>query len=92
MKKSLTSKESLTDWAKVDAMRDEDIDLSDCPEITPKMFATAVVRRRAKPVPKKAQLTLQVDGDVLTWFKKRGRGYQAYINALLRAYMEAHRP
>ncbi len=84
------SNKSQTDWERLDAMTDEDIDLSDCPEITPEMFAKAVVRRGLKPVPNKAQVTLRLDQDVLDWFKAQGRGYQTQINALLRAYMEAH--
>jgi uncharacterized protein (DUF4415 family) len=91
MRKSATSSKSLTDWARVDAMTDEDIDLSDAPEVSPEMFARAILRRGLKPVPKKVQLTLRVDSDVLDWFKARGRGYQTQINALLRAYMEAHK-
>ena len=92
MKKSATSKKSQTDWARVDAMKDEDLDLSDSPEIPPEMFARAVVRKGLKPVPHKEQLTLRIDSDVLEWFRKQGQGYQTKINALLRAYMEAHRP
>ena len=84
------SPKSQTDWERLDAMTDEDIDLSDCPEITPEMFAKAIVRRGLKPVPNKAQVTLRLDQDVLDWFKAQGRGYQTQINALLRAYMEAH--
>jgi uncharacterized protein len=38
-------RKSETDWARLDAMTDADIDLSDCPEVTPEMFAGAVVRR-----------------------------------------------
>ncbi len=90
MKNSLISNKSLTDWGRLDALEDEDIDLSDAPEITPEMFARAVVRRGLKPVTKKAQITLRLDSDVLAWFKMQGRGYQTRINALLRAYMEAH--
>ena len=71
-------------------MKDRDIDLSDNPELTPEMFARAIVRRGLKPVTRKAQLTLRLDQDVLEWFRKQGRGYQTQINALLRAYMEAH--
>jgi uncharacterized protein (DUF4415 family) len=71
-------------------MKDEDIDFSEIPEWTPEMFARAVVRRGLKPTPAKAQLTLRLDQDVLEWFKQQGRGYQTRINALLRAYMEAH--
>jgi uncharacterized protein (DUF4415 family) len=72
-------------------MSDEDLDLSDCPEITPEMFAKAIVRRGGLSTKKaKAQVTLRVDTDVLNWFKSQGKGYQTQINQLLRAYMEAH--
>jgi uncharacterized protein (DUF4415 family) len=75
----------------VDALKDEDIDLSDVPEVSPEMFARAIVRRGLKPVSRKAQLTLRVDSDVLDWFRNQGHGYQTKINALLRAYMNAHK-
>ena len=91
MKKSVTSKKSRTDWQRVDRLKDQDIDLSDTPEIAPEMFARAIVRKGLKPVPKKSQLTIRVDEDVLEWYKKQGRGYQTKINSLLRAYMEAHK-
>jgi len=71
-------------------MKDKDIDLSDAPEITPEMFAKAIVRRGLKPRTKK-QITLRVDSDVLDWYKKQGPGYQTKINLLLRAYMNERR-
>ncbi|HEX9930134.1 MAG TPA: BrnA antitoxin family protein [Pyrinomonadaceae bacterium] len=89
-KEDILSK-SQTDWARIDAMTDEEIDFSDCPEITDEMFARGVVRRGLKQIPRKSQLTLRLDQDVLDWFKSQGRGYQTQINALLRAYMEAHK-
>jgi uncharacterized protein (DUF4415 family) len=91
MKKAAISKKSQTDWKRVDALKDEDIDLSDVPEVSPEMFARAIVRRGLKPVSRKAQLTLRVDSDVLDWFRRQGQGYQTKINALLRAYMDAHK-
>lgn len=72
-------------------MKDKEIDFSDTPEVSPEMFARAIVRRGLKPVPRKAQLTLRMDSDVLEWFRKQGQGYQTKINALLRAYMDAHK-
>jgi uncharacterized protein (DUF4415 family) len=91
MSKEPTTRKSQTDWARIDAMDDEDIDLSDCPEITPEQFAKAVVQRGGLQPPKnKAQVTLRIDSDVLDWFKLQGRGYQTQINSLLRAYMEAN--
>lgn len=85
-----TLSNSQTDWQRLDAMSDEDIDFSDCPEITPEMFARAVVRRSVPVTKGKAQVTLSIDNDVLDWFKSQGKGYQTQINQLLRAYMEAH--
>ncbi|MCU0569005.1 MAG: BrnA antitoxin family protein [Oculatellaceae cyanobacterium Prado106] len=70
-------------------MTDDEIDLSDCPEITPEMFAKAVVKRGLPTANTKTQVTLRIDSDVLQWFKSQGRGYQTQINQLLRAYMEA---
>jgi hypothetical protein len=39
------SRNSQTDWQRLDAMTDDDIDLLDCPEVSPEMFSRAVVRR-----------------------------------------------
>jgi uncharacterized protein (DUF4415 family) len=91
MKKQNTLEKSKTDWARIDAMTDEDIDYSDIPPITDEMWAKGVLRKNFKSVQRKSQLTLRLDRDVLDWFKSQGRGYQTQINALLRAYMEAHK-
>ena len=90
MKQSTISNESQTDWERLDAMEAEDINLSDIPELTPEMFAKAVIKRGLKDKENKAQVTLRVDPDVLRWFKSQGHGYQTRINSLLRAYMEAN--
>jgi uncharacterized protein (DUF4415 family) len=79
-----------TDYERLDSMKDEDIDFSDSPEITPEMFARAVLRRNFKPIPRKKQLTLRIDSDVVEWYQKQGPGYQTRINSLLRAYMKEH--
>lgn len=71
-------------------MRDEDIDTSESPEITPEQFAKAVARRGLKPMPRKKQITLRIDEDIIGWFKAQGDGYQTRINDLLRAYVDAH--
>ena len=71
-------------------MKDEEIDLSDLPEIPPEDFARAIVRKGLQPVERKAQITLRVDSDVLEWFREKGAGYQSRMNAVLRAYKQAH--
>jgi len=88
MKKSATSRKSRTNGKRVSVPKDEKIDFTDIPELTPEMFARAIVRRGLKPVPRKQQLTIRVDSDVLEWYKEQGPGYQTRINALLRAYMQ----
>ena len=88
MRKRHTSRKSETDLKRLREMKDEDIDFSDIPEVPPEMFARGIVRRGLKPVVRKKQLTLRVDGDVVEWYQKQGPGYQTRINSLLRAYME----
>ncbi len=73
-------------------MKETDIVIdNDAPSWTPEMFARAIVRKGLKPVPRKSLLSLRIDSDVLEWFRAKGRGYQSRMNALLRAYMEAHK-
>jgi uncharacterized protein (DUF4415 family) len=86
-----TSKKLQTNWKLLRAMRDDDIDYSDIPPVSPEMFARGVLRRGLKPVPRKKQLTLRIDADVVEWYRAQGLGYQTRINALLRAYMEESR-
>jgi uncharacterized protein (DUF4415 family) len=40
---------------------------------------------------KKTPVSVRVDQDVVDWFKAQGARYQTRINAVLRAYMEAHK-
>lgn len=40
---------------------------------------------------RKSLISLRVDSDVLEWFKIKGKGHLSRMNAVLRAYMEAHR-
>ena len=67
-------------------LKDEDIDLSDIPEI--KDWSKAVVGKFYRPI--KKSLTIRVDADVLAWLMAQGKGYQTRINALLREAMEGH--
>ena len=91
MKKKSTSLPSHTDWQRLKQMRDEDIDFSDLPEIPPEDFAHALVRKGLEPIARKSQITLRIDADVLEWFRAKGVGYQSQMNAVLKAYREAHR-
>ncbi len=65
---------------------DSEIDTSDIPELDEEFWKNAklVMPETKKPV------SLRVDREVLDWFKKGGSGYQSRMNAVLKAYMEAH--
>lgn len=92
MKRASTSRKSRTDVKRLQSRKDADIIKDkDAPAWTPEMFARSVVRKGLKPMPRKTLLSLRIDADVLAWFRARGRGYQSRVNALLRAYMEAHK-
>jgi len=67
------------------AIPDSEIDYSDIAELGPEFWKNA---RVIFPKPKKA-VTIRIDGDVLDWFRKGGKGYQSRINAVLRSYMES---
>jgi uncharacterized protein (DUF4415 family) len=82
--------ESLTDWARLDALTDEEIaaairDDPDAFEPEPGSLEHALVVRASRP---RQRLTLRLDADLVEWFKAQGAGYQARINAVLRAYVE----
>jgi uncharacterized protein (DUF4415 family) len=77
-------KASNTDWARLKAMGDDEIDTSDIAELDDDFFERAEIR-----VPPKQSVTMRLDADVLAWFKSQGQGYQTRINKLLRRYMDA---
>jgi len=83
-----TAKAQDKEIAALRRLKDEDIDLSDIPEITD--WSKAVVGKFYRPI--KKSLTIRVDADVLAWLKSQGKGYQTRINALLREAMKGSPP
>jgi uncharacterized protein (DUF4415 family) len=71
------------DVAAASARRDEDIDLSEMPEVVD--WSGAEIGKFYRP-PKKA-VTMRLDTDVLEWLKSYGNGYQTKVNLLLRHAM-----
>lgn len=68
-------------------MPDDQIDYSDAPELP-----DAVWLKAGHSLPQnKQQITLRLDADILEFFKNKGKRYQSRINAVLRAYVEAHK-
>jgi uncharacterized protein (DUF4415 family) len=60
---------SQTDWERVDAMADEEIDTSDIPHLDEECFQHATLRMPQT----KSTLTIRVDTDILDWFIRMGR-------------------
>jgi uncharacterized protein (DUF4415 family) len=87
MNASNLKKPSETDWTRIDEMKDEEIDTSDIPPLDETFFASARLRMPKNKVP----VTVNVDEDVLEWFKAQGEEFQNRINAALRIYAEAHK-
>ena len=91
MRKKSTSKVSRTDFRRVRAMKDKDIDLSEAPEITSEQLADARVRFDLKDVPEgKTRVTIYQDNVVVRFFKMRAgtRGYQTLINETLARFIQ----
>ena len=87
------------------ARPDSEIDFSDIPELDDAWFKKAILvpaatrsgnvlldARVAQAMAdrQKKAISLRVEPRVLNWFKKQGPRYQSRMNAVLKAYMEAH--
>jgi uncharacterized protein (DUF4415 family) len=86
----LERRKSETDWARLEALTDEEIDASiaNDPDWSDEWkWSEAVL---VIP-PKKKAISIRVDEDVLDYFRKDGAGYQRRMNAVLRSYMQQKR-
>ena len=93
MNKKSSSQTSKTDWARLRAMKDDEIRLSvEHPEADPAHIVRGIVRRGLQPVARKEAISLRVDADVLDWFRKQGEGWQTRMNMALKAFKEASPP
>ncbi len=78
------SKKRLKELANI---QDGKIDTSEIPELGDDFWKEA---KLVMPEGKKVSISLRVDPDVLKFFKESGRGYQSRMNAVLKAYKNAH--
>ncbi|MGF1937855.1 MAG: BrnA antitoxin family protein [Nostoc sp. ChiQUE02] len=75
---------SRTDWATLEAMMDEDIDYSDIPPLSNEFFENATLRIPAT----QARDLIELDSEVITWFRLQGAEYKTLINLVLHRYIE----
>ena len=92
MSNESTLKESQTDWEALETMQDEDIDLSEIPEVTAEQIALSPLRVGGNLVPRsKVRVNIYLDAQVVEYFKAEagGRGYQTLINDTLKESIQA---
>lgn len=78
---------SRTDWARIDAMDDEEIDTSDIPPSTEEFFAKAQLR-----MPKSAiTISVEVDPETFAWLQAQGKSAEQQMSIALKIYAEAHK-
>lgn len=87
VKKNASSTAPKTDWAKVDALTDEEIDYTDSPEITAEMFQ---LMRKYEPQ-KKITVNLRMNKDIVDFFKEHSQKYQTKINEVLAAFVRGYK-
>ncbi|MCY3993562.1 MAG: BrnA antitoxin family protein [Caldilineaceae bacterium] len=78
---------SQTDWKTLDRKKDDNIDLSDIPEVTAEQIALAYLRIGGKPVSRrKVRVNIYLDAEVVAYFREKagGQGYQTLVNEALK--------
>ena len=83
--------ESRTDWAAVKAMTEEELEASIA--VDPDDIHEPIDWSQALEgmPPRKRDIHIRLDEDVLDWFRQAGRGYQTRINSVLRAFMQSRK-
>jgi uncharacterized protein (DUF4415 family) len=84
MNKNNSKSTSRTDWAALEAMTDDEIDYSDIPPLTEEFFKNASLRIPAH----QASNLVQLEPDIIKWFKEQEMDYQALINQVLHRHIE----
>ena len=79
---------SRTDWARIDAMSDDEIDTSDIPPLTDEFFSKAKLRM---PSSSSVTVAIRVDSETLSWFQSKGEEAEQHMAAALRIYAEAQK-
>jgi uncharacterized protein (DUF4415 family) len=80
-----------TDWARLDAMTDEDIEraVAEDPDAPP--FWTDEDWANAQRVDPDTHTAVWLDRDIVAWFKEQGPHFQGRINEALREFIDARK-
>ena len=81
---------SLTDWRKVDAMSDTELDEIIASDNDESGFAPDWTKAELVLPESKQSVNLRLDRDIVEFFKSQGRGHISRMQAVLKAYVDAH--
>jgi uncharacterized protein (DUF4415 family) len=87
----LAQSESRTDWVAVKAMSEEEIEAGIATDPDDVHEPVDWMRAVKGMPPRKRDIHMRIDEDILDWFRQAGRGYQTRINNVLRAFMESRK-
>lgn len=81
--------EDQTDWARIDAMTDEDIERAMRDDPDWQDFMDIDWSKAVMVIPdKKKAISIRLDPDIVDFFQATGKGYQTRINAVLRHFVD----
>lgn len=84
--------ESLTDWRKVDAMTDNELDGIIAADDDERGFSPDWTKAELVLPESKLSVNLRLDREIVDFFKEQGRGHISRMQAVLKAYVDAHQP
>ncbi len=96
MKEINMSGSSRTNWERLDALTDAEIDTSDSPPLSEEFFAKSQWLMPGESLSGESlsrhtvKVELQLDPKILAWFQSQGQDYERRMLAALRLYAEAH--
>lgn len=85
MSDNAMKKHTRTDWARLAQQTDDDIDTSDIPPLTEQFFARAKLLIPRDMIDR----TIQIDADIMKWFRDQEQDSTQSINHVLRTYIES---
>jgi len=83
--------EDKSDWKRAAAMTEAEIEAAIADDPDEAEMAVDWSQASVELPQPKATLNMRIDGDVLEFFRRQGKGYQTKINAVLRSYVEQMR-
>jgi uncharacterized protein (DUF4415 family) len=87
MNENAMNNTSRTNWERVDALTEDEIDTSDIPPLTEEFFSKSQWRTPISSF----NVLVSVEPETLAWFQEQGEDYEKRMAAALRIYAEAHK-